>query len=242
MEAGGREEDRICGANAVAALFARRAASVQRLLYTEPMRQVAGPFCARLARAHLPYRMVDGPELAQIAGTVHNSGICAIATARDLPLLDATAPPQHRLLLALDGVANPHNLGAIARSAAFFGVQALLLHDVPGAAMPSDAAYRVAEGGLEHLELYRTGDLARAVRVLQPWYRSVAATLGAEGAPPREIPLDRPMLLVLGHEEGGVGSSVLAACRRQVRVPPRGAVQSLNVAQAASVLLYALAR
>ena len=53
---------------------------------------------------------------------------------------------------------------------------------------------------------------------------------------------DRPTLLVLGHEEHGVSADVLAVCRRQVRVAPRGAIQSLNVAQAASVLLYTLAR
>lgn len=236
------EEDRICGANAVAALFTRRADAVQRLFYTEAMRQVAGPFCALLARARRPYRLMPADELARAAGTPHHGGICAVATAREVPLLDAAAPPQHRFLLALDGVGNPHNLGAVARSAAFFGVRALLLHEAPGSAMPSDAAYRVAEGGLEHLALHRTGDLARAVRSLQPWYRSVAATLGGDGVPPRDIPVDRPTLLVLGNEEHGVSADVLAACRRHVRVTPRGAVQSLNVAQAAAVLLYALAR
>jgi len=236
------EEDRICGANAVTALFARRADAAQRLFYTEAMRQVAGPFCARLARARLPYRMMPADELTRAAGTPHHGGICAVAAAREVPWLDAAAPPQHRFLLALDDVGNPHNLGAIARSAAFFGVRAMLLHDTPGAATLSDAAYRVAEGGLEYLALYRTTDLARAIRALQPWYRSVAATLARDGVPPRDIPLDRPTLLVLGHEEHGVSADVLAACRRQVRVAPRGAIQSLNVAQAASVLLYALAR
>ena len=116
------------------------------------------------------------------------------------------------------------------------------MHRTPGAATLSDAAYRVAEGGLEHLDLSWTEDLAGAVTASQPWYRSVAATLGAAGVPPRDLPLDRPVLLVLGHEEHGIHADVLAACRRQVRITPRGAVQSLNVAPAASVLLYALAR
>ena len=163
------EEDRICGANAVAALFARRADAVQRLFYIEAMRQVAGPFCARLARARRPYRMMPADELARAANTPHHGGICAVAAAREIPMLNVAAAPQHRFLLALDGVGNPHNLGAIARSAAFFGVRAVLLHEVPGGAMLSDAAYRVAEGGVEHLAFYRTADLAGAVRALQPW-------------------------------------------------------------------------
>ena len=236
------DDDRICGANAVAALFARRPDDARRLFYTEPMRQVAGPFCSRLARAHLPYRMMPADEIARVAGTPHHGGICAVAAPRAIPALEPSAPPKLALMLALDGIGNPHNLGAIARSAAFFGVGALLLHERAGAAMPSDAAYRVAEGGLEHLDLYRTDDLAGAVRALQPWYRSVAATLAPQAAMPGELPSDRPTLLVLGHEEEGVSPAVLAACRRQVRVAARGPVQSLNVAQAAAVLLYALGR
>ena len=235
------QEDRICGANAVAALFARRPDSVQRLFYTEATRQVAGPFCSRLARAHKPYRMLPAEDLTRAAGTQHHGGICAVATPRDIPALDLAAPPQLPFMLALDGIGNPHNLGAVARSAAFFGIRAVLLHETTGAAMLSDAAYRVAEGGLEHLDLYRTADLAQAVRALQPWYRSVAATLGTGGVPPGDLPRDRPTLLVLGNEEHGVSAGVLEACRRRVRIAPAGAVQSLNVAQAAAVLLYALA-
>ena len=67
-------------------------------------------------------------------------------------MLDFVRPPLHPLLLILDGIGNPHNLGAIARSAAFFGVGAMLLHETPLQAMPTDAAYRVAEGGLELVE------------------------------------------------------------------------------------------
>ena len=74
------EDDRICGANAVSAAFARRADGVQRLFYTEAMRQVAGPFCARLARAHRPYRMMDADELTRAAGTPHHGGLCAVVT------------------------------------------------------------------------------------------------------------------------------------------------------------------
>src|SRR5262249_49922314 len=58
-------------------------------------------------------------------------------------------------LLILDGVSNPHNLGAIARTAAFFGLPRMVLSDHPAQALPSDASYRVSEGGLEHLELHR---------------------------------------------------------------------------------------
>jgi len=113
---------------------------------------------------------------------------------------------------------------------------------MPLQAMPSDAAYRVAEGGLEHLEVYRTRNLRKALLALDPHYRTVAATLGADAVPVATLPRDRPVALVLGNEERGVGFEALETCRRRVRIPARGAVQSLNVAQAASVLLYELTK
>lgn len=233
--------DTICGIKPVDALFARRAEDVQRLFYLPAMREVAGPFCAVLAKARRPYRMVESDELEKVAGTAHHGGIAAVAKARVPVILDPTQPPRDRLLLVLDGIGNPHNLGAIARSAAFFGVKSLLIGEGIGHAMPSDAAYRTSEGGLEYLDLYRTRDLPRALSLMEPHYRTVAASLGKEAMKLSELPRDRPIALVLGNEETGVSEAVLAACRRQVRITGSGRVQSLNVAQAGAVLLQALA-
>ncbi|MBN8891620.1 MAG: hypothetical protein BGP12_08560 [Rhodospirillales bacterium 70-18] len=233
--------DTICGIKPVAALFARRAEDVQRLFYLPAMREAAGPLCGVLAKARKPYRMVEAEELEKIAGTPHHSGVVAVARARVPAILDPTQPPRDKLLLVLDGIGNPHNLGAIARSAAFFGVKSLLIGEGIGHAMPSDAAYRTSEGGLEYLDLYRTRDLPRALMLMEPHYRTVAASLGREALPLAELPRDRPVALVLGNEENGVSEPVLAACRRQVRIAGSGRVQSLNVAQAAAVLLHALA-
>ena len=233
--------DTICGIKPVAALFLRRAADVQRLFYLPAMREVAGPFCGELAKARKPYRMVEAEELEKIAGTPHHGGVVAVAKARVATILDPTQPPRDRFLLVLDGIGNPHNLGAIARSAAFFGVKSLLIGEGIGHAMPSDAAYRTSEGGLEYLDLYRTRDLPRALSLMEPHYRTVAASLGRDAMKLADLPRDRPIALVLGNEENGVSEPVLAACRRQVRITGSGHVQSLNVAQAAAVLVQALA-
>ncbi len=235
-------DDRICGLNAVTALFARRPDDVVRLFYDDDHKTSAGPLCAELARVRRPYRLLPADEIEKAAGTPHHGGIVAIATPRPLGMMDFVRVPRHPLILVLDGVGNPHNLGAIARSAAFFGVGALLLHETPLQAMPSDAAYRVAEGGLEHLEVYKTRNLRKALLALDPHYRTVAATLTADAVPLSTLPRDRPVALVLGNEERGVGFEALETCRRRVRIDGRGAVQSLNVAQAAAVLLHDLTR
>ena len=234
------KHDTICGANAVAALFARRPADVLRLFYLPAQRQAVGDWCALLATARKPYRMVEAEELATVAGTPHHGGIAAVAMPRIPAILDPSVPPRVKLLLVLDGIGNPHNLGAIARSAAFFGVKALLIGEGPGHAMPSDAAYRTAEGGLEYLDLYRTRDLPRALAAFDPYYRTVAASLSHEATTLADLPRDRPVALVLGNEETGVSPPVLAACRRQLRIAGSKHVQSLNVAQAAAVLLHGL--
>ncbi len=235
-------DDRICGLNAVSALFARRLDDVIRLYYGDALKAAAGPLCATLARRRLPYRLLPDDELERVAGTLHHGGIVAVATPRPIPELDPAKPPRDKLMLALDGIGNPHNLGAIARSTAFFGVTSLLLHDTADQAFPSDAAYRVAEGGLDQLDLYRTLDLPGALRALEPHYRTVAATLDPEAVPLSALPRDRPVLLVLGNEEFGLLPEVVAACRRRVRIEGRGAIQSLNVAQAAAILLHDLSR
>ncbi len=234
------EEDRISGANAVAALFAKRPEAAKRLFYTHAMKELAGPLCAVMAQQRRPYRLLEEADIAKAAGSVHHGGIVAVAEPRYVGIIDFVRPPRFKLLVILDGVSNPHNLGAIARSAAFFGAGGLLFHEIPGQAMPSDAAYRTAEGGLEHLELHKTRNLRKALAALEPHYRTVAATLTPDAMPLQTLPRDRPVALVLGNEERGVSFDALENCRRRVRIIGPGKVQSLNVAQAAAVLLAAL--
>ncbi len=229
----------ISGIHAVTALFRRRPADIARLFFTAECRYETGPFTAELARRRRPYRELPPDEMARAAGTTHHGGIAAVAEARPIPFLNTAEPPKTKLLLVLDQVANPHNLGAIARSAAFFGATTLLLHETRAAAMPSDAAWRTAEGAFEYLDLYRTRDLARCLGALIPHFRLAAATLGPTAAPFTTLPRDRPLALVLGHEEHGITPPVLAVCRREIRISGAGHIQSLNVAQTAAILLQA---
>jgi TrmH RNA methyltransferase len=234
------DEDRICGTNAVTALFARRPEAARRLFYTAGMKEQAGPLCAVMAQQRRPYRLLEEAEIVKAAGSIHHGGIVVVAEPRHVGIIDFIRPPRMALLVILDGVSNPHNLGAIARSAAFFGAGGLLLHEAGGQAMPSDAAYRTAEGGLEYLELHKTRNLRKALVALEPHYRTVAATLTPDAMPLQTLPRDRPIALVLGNEERGVSFDALEGCRRRVRIIGHGKVQSLNVAQAAAVLLAAL--
>ena len=237
------ELDRHCGPAAVEAVFARRAGDVMRFFYTPERRREAGPHCALLARMRRPYREVQAADLARIAGTQHHGGIVALALPRAVGLLDTRALPAAmlgaRVTPVLDGIGNPHNLGAIARSAAFFGCRAMLLSGDARQAGLSDAAFRTAEGAIEALEFYRAPDLPGALRAMAPAMLTVAA-VARGGVPPTEVPRGAPIALVLGNEEAGLAPATLAACALRVTLPPAGPVESLNVSVAAAVLIHAL--
>jgi RNA methyltransferase, TrmH family len=150
---------RVCGLAAVKALFERDPMRVERLFFEPRLRAAVNGFREILARARKPYREVGPAELARIAGTILHGGIAAIARARPLSAFDPSAVTgwarDGKPILVLDGIGNPHNLGAIARTGAFFGVQCLVLSDCAEQALPSDASYRVAEGGFEYLTVFQ---------------------------------------------------------------------------------------
>lgn len=174
-----------------------------------------------------------------------------MAVARPQPLADldpAAAREWARAggpLLVLDGVGNPHNLGAIVRSGAYFGLSRIVLANQPDQALPSDASYRVAEGGFEHVRLYRPV-LPAAVAALRPNFRIVGTALGGL-ALPEKWPGKHSAALILGNEEtglapAGLALATLAACDELVTIPGSGHIHSLNVAAAAAILIYIATR
>jgi TrmH RNA methyltransferase len=248
------KEITVCGLAAVRALFARDAGAIQRLYFDHVTGRRIGIICKALAVARKIYRCVEPAELEKIAGTVHHGGIVAVIGQRVLRAprseevrrwVRAGAP-----LLLLDRIGNAHNLGAIVRTAAFFGVEQLVIPLHPQQARPGEATYRVAEGGMEYVEVYCVKSLVEFIRELRPFYLVVgAAVRGATPLTPEAGPgswnsrsgaaVPRPVALVLGNEEHGLAPEVAAACERLVGIPGGGAVESLNVSAAAAVLCWA---
>lgn len=224
---------------AVQALFRVDPGRALRLFVADARAAEVKPLTRAMAIARRPFRIVPEAELERVAGTPLHGGICAVAEPRVVRPIDPSGLAEARLALLLDAIGNPHNLGAIARSAAFFGVRDLLLSDDPRQALPSDAAYRIAEGGLEHLALWQA-PLPHSIEALRPRFR-IVASLADGGLPPSLVPRDRPILLLLGNEEVGLAPGLARLADTVVTIPGSGRVQSLNVSVAAAILLDRLA-
>ncbi|MCB9739249.1 MAG: RNA methyltransferase [Deltaproteobacteria bacterium] len=257
---GGRNRahfDVIGGVAAVRAALAARPAALRRLLLRADVAPGFGDVLSEMAAARLPYRVVEGEELDRAAGSDRHQGVVATFTARPrLADADVLAGVQRRgpggaprLWLYLDGVGNPHNLGAIARTAAHFGVDLLLQAGRQGAAAASAAAYRVAEGGLESVPLATLADpvatlrAAREVAGLRLIGTAADAPIellgGGDTAASRlaSLGLERPVCWLLGEERDGLRPEIAALCDANVRISGTGAVESLNVASTAAILL-----
>lgn len=161
-----------------------------------------------------------------------------------LSLAELTGEEGPRVLVALDGIEDPQNLGAIARAAEVAGAAGLILPQRRSAPLGA-AATRASAGALEWLPVARVTNLSRALKELKE--KGFWLFGGAEEAPRSvfELPdraIDARYVLVLGGEGAGLRPGVRDALDHLVRVPVRGRVGSLNVAMAATVLLYELAR
>lgn len=239
------EDLKVIGPRAVEALFRYAPDRVLRLFYTEETARAAGNFCSQLARARKPYRQVSEDELVRISGTPLHQGLVAIAQPKPEKRLDGKALEALRkrggIHFVLDGVGNPHNLGAIARSLAFFGFKTLILTDHPDQAGLSSAAFRVAEGGLDAIEVYRAEGFWSLMASEGEKFRRIGTALSAEGIGLEALGKGRePTFLILGNEERGLSKKALDQCTDILTLPGAGIVQSLNVAQTAAILAYAL--
>jgi TrmH RNA methyltransferase len=232
------DEVRIYGRNACLAAFARRPDDVRKVYLTEARIADFKAVLAWCVKRRLGYRVVENDDLDRLTETQHHEGVCFEVRRRAaLPvaeLLRACPAQKPALLVWLDGVGNPHNVGAILRSAANFGVAGMILParapDLPGATL------RVAEGGAESVRLAhaRAGeDVAAALR--GAGFR-IVATVPRDGAPLYKNPLPQRLALVLGAEGEGMSKELIAAADMRLTVPGTGAVESLNVAASAAVL------
>jgi TrmH RNA methyltransferase len=227
------------GLRAGLAVLARRPEDVVRVAFARGVRQeISPPIRAKLRSTALDE--VAEAELDRIADSRQHEGLCVVTRPRrwaPAAELGDVLLRTRGVAVALERVRNPYNVGAVLRSAAFFGVDAALL----GAPAPhpglAPLAVRVAEGGAESLLLARTTDLADTLARLRSRGVSVVGTDGHAPVGALGFSFSRPLVLVVGNEREGLADRVRAQCDAIVCVRGSGAVESLNVAVAAGIVM-----
>jgi TrmH RNA methyltransferase len=233
------------GLRSALAVFERRRQDIRRIGFERALRAELVELVRWAGAAGVPCREEDERELAARAQSQQHEGLVLDVLPRRWLRTKELAAELARnpgVVVALDRVRNPQNVGAVLRSAAFFGVKAAVL----GAPAPhpglSPFALRVAEGGAEHLALCRTTDLADTLgRLKADGVHVIGADAHASGGL-EAIDGSSARVLVLGHEREGLGPRIKAQCDSLVAIQGSGALDSLNVAVAAGVLLAELWR
>jgi 23S rRNA (guanosine2251-2'-O)-methyltransferase len=201
----------------------------------------------RLARdAGAKLRTAPRPKLDRLAGTTHHQGVVAVVADyryRDLgDLVDAAAasgaPP---LLVLLDGIEDPQNLGAVIRSAHALGAHGVVITKDRAAGI-TPAAAKASAGAVEHCPVARVTNLSHALEELKEAGLWSVATAADADRTLDELDLTGPTALVIGSEGSGIRPLVRKHCDLAARVPMAGQVGSLNASASAAICLYETAR
>ncbi len=203
-------------------------------------------------------RVLEGPreQLTLAANTAAHQGVVALVRPQEfLSLEDLFEPPPSaddspaRLILALDGVEDPQNLGALLRVADGAGVDGVLLTERRSAPL-SPAAVKASAGAAEHLRIARVVNLVRSLEELKRrnlWIVGLDARLDARVAERGPVAYDQfdftgDLVVVLGREGAGLHDLVRRTCDHLLSIPMAGGVSSLNVSAAGAVVLFEAAR
>lgn len=189
---------------------------------------------------------VDTKRLNQITGGANHQGIAAQAAAHTYHDLDdmieaALSAAKVPVIIAADSITDPHNLGAIIRTAEALGAQGMVIPQRRAAGVTATVA-KVAAGALEHLPVARVVNLKRALDTLKEKGFWIYGLSSEASQPVHRTTFDRPTVIVVGAEGSGLSLTVQQSCDTLVSIPLRGTVPSLNASVATGMALYEIYR
>lgn len=236
-----RRVDAVYGINAVKGALGAR--PIEHVLVAEGHRSPRLQEIIRACRAaDIPLRFAPRQALDRAAGTFQHQNVVAICSAKAYDDLESLVRSGERpLLLVLDGVEDPANLGAVVRAAVAAGSDGIVIPDRRAAGL-SPAVARAAAGALEHAKIARVTNLVRTLTELKKQNLWVYGFEARAEKSYLDLDYTGGCALVLGGEGRGVHRLVREACDELARIPLYGPVQSLNVSSAAAILLYEAAR
>lgn len=232
------KEQKIYGLNAVMATFKKRPQDIIKVFLSEKRLKDAKSLLKYCADNKKAYKIVTEKELEDITKATHHEGIAMTILEKSAKsveeILKATKAPG--LVLALEGVDNPHNLGAILRIAAHFGATGILVKG-SDKKISSAAAYRTAEGGAEYVDVAFVESWKEVFTLAQKYKFKTVATSSHLGESLYTFQYPDRTLLFMGAEGPGLEKDLIGVTQLHVQIPGTKNVESLNVATATSALL-----
>lgn len=244
-------EDLIAGKHSVLEAL-RSGRSINKIWVSEQAQaSFIQPVIAEAKRQGIVVSAVDRRKLDQMMPQVRHQGVVAQVAAYDYEDFDqllntlttADANPQRndQVILVLDGIEDPHNLGSIIRTADCAGVDAIIIPKRRAVGVTATVS-KISAGAVEHMPIARVTNLTRTIEILKDrgfWI------VGADGSAEQEvydIDLCMPIAIVIGNENEGISRLVKEHCDFRVKLPMLGQIQSLNASVAASLIMYEAVR
>jgi 23S rRNA (guanosine2251-2'-O)-methyltransferase len=232
----------ICGVHAVYEILASGRQPIERILVLRDAKQPRLKQILDLAQERrIPVRREERPVLDKIAGGVIHQGVVAITSEAAYAPMERVFEKKNPCIVILDGVEDPHNLGAVVRTAEAAGAAGVIVPERHSSPL-SAAVAKASAGALAHVPVIRAGNVAVTLDDLK---KKGVWVVGVDEEGERlwtEFDYTGPVALVFGGEHRGLRRLVREHCDIVVRLPMLGKVGSLNVSVAAGIVLYEVVR
>lgn len=184
----------------------------------------------------------DNDTLSELAGSRNHQGVVAVGAVYKYFDVDdlleyAEQKKEKPFLLILDEITDPHNLGAIIRSAEAFGVHGIIIPKRRAVGVNATVV-KTSAGAVEHMRIAKVSNINNTIRGLKERGLWIVGTDVNAGKSFEELNYDFPVAFVIGNEGKGVSKLVLQNCDFVVKIPMKGKINSLNASVAASILIY----
>lgn len=240
-------EIQVLGLNSVKALCEHNREKVLRLFFIKENARYFKEMCKYLASQKKFYKMVERQELEKMSNSIHHQGVVAIIKEDFFPFVEDDVIENwisnNEDVLLTDNVGNSNNLGAIIRSMAFLGCKNIVIPLDELQSLITPSTYRVAEGGMEFINVYLCSSIRDFINKVMGKMIIIATDMIAHhdiSKMQNFISCTDSILLVLGNEVSGVSDYVKKKATHVVKVKGCGNIESLNVAQTATIFLQKL--
>jgi TrmH RNA methyltransferase len=232
-------ETKIYGENACLALFKKRPQDIIQFFLTKEKLKTYSHITKYCAQNKKAYHIVTRAELEQMTKATHHEDVCMLIrkeakVSKETLEKYLLTKPVTSIMLALENVSNPHNIGAILRSAAHFGVNGLIIPD--GKVASTAAAVRTSEGGAEYVDIYEAPDFNKTIALLKKNGFQIITTSSHAKKSLYDLKWEKKVVIVFGEEAEGLSKGTLLL-GDTIKIPGTDNVESLNVSVASAVIL-----